>query len=87
MPSCNIIIETKEDFTKLFSRALIEGEKYNAQINGDSTCGGFKVKALGSIYKGNYSTLGNRLSITITQKPFYIPCSVIEGLIKNFLGS
>jgi len=61
------------------ARAAIEGQ--NGIFNGDETSGDFEVTIFGNIIKGNYNVTGQVLNLTITEKPFFVPCSTIESFL------
>ena len=71
----------------IFQQAVREGEKYGAQINGNANNGSFEVNVLGSNYKGTYSVSGSIISIVVLAKPIFIPCGMIETLIKQYLSA
>ncbi len=55
-------------------------------FSGDNSTGNFDVTAFGNTIKGSYSVAGSELDIVIDSKPFFLPCSTIEGHLKNQLG-
>jgi len=61
------------------ARAAVESQ--DGIFNGDTTAGNFEVTVFGNTIKGNYSVTGQILNLTITDKPFFVPCSTIESLL------
>lgn len=58
-------------------------QSQGGNFNGDSSAGDFDVSVFGNKIVGRYTVSGQILNITITDKPFLIPCSTIEGFLKN----
>jgi hypothetical protein len=65
------------------ARKAVEGQGGN--FSGDANGGNFDVSIFGNKIVGNYTVSGQTLHITITDKPFMVPCSAIEGFLKNQL--
>lgn len=63
------------------ARKAVEGQGGN--FNGDTTGGSFSVSVFGNKIVGDYTVNGQNLLINVTDKPFMIPCSAIEGFLKN----
>lgn len=67
--------------------ALLLKSKESAEQNavmftGDTTSGSFQ----GRNFAGEYRTEGETLFITLSQKPFFIPWSVAEAKVREFLS-
>ena len=73
-------IEAHEPIETLLERARSTAEKHNATFTGDTTKGDFA----GSGVKGTYETNGSTIHITITDKPFMAPMSMVESKIREF---
>ena len=65
------------------ARRAVEGQGGN--FNGDTNSGNFQVSVFGNKIVGNYTVSGQNMQINITDKPFMVPCSAIEGFLKNQL--
>ena len=52
-------------------------------FEGDVSGGNFQVSVFGSTIAGSYTVSGNDLNIVIHDKPFLVPCSTIEGFLRN----
>lgn len=63
------------------ARKAVEGQGGN--FSGDTNRGDFHVSVFGNKIVGNYTVSGQTLQINITDKPFMVPCSAIEGFLKN----
>ena len=69
-------------FSVTFSEPAVESQ--SGMFNGDVNSGDFEVTVFGNNIKGNYTVTGQNLEIEITDKPFFVPCNMIETfLVKN----
>jgi len=82
--SCNFNLNFSEPPNLAVAKARAAVEAQNGVFNGDDTSGNFQVTVFGNTIKGNYTVNGQILNLTITDKPFFVPCSTIESfLVKN----
>ena len=65
------------------AQSAVQGQ--GGTFTGNNTGGAFDVSVMGNTIKGNYTVSGQNLEITILSKPFFLPCSTIEGFLKNQL--
>jgi len=65
------------------ARRAVEGQ--GGSFSGDTSRGDFHVSVFGNKIVGNYAVTGQTMQINITDKPFMVPCSAIEGFLKNQL--
>lgn len=63
------------------ARKAVEGQ--GGTFAGDTMAGNFQVSFFGNKIVGNYTVSGQNLQVSITDKPFMVPCSAIEGFLKN----
>jgi hypothetical protein len=64
-------------------RAIIEG---GGTIDGDDERGTFAGDSpLGDI-EGTYTTLADGIAVTITRKPFLIPCSLLRDKVRGYFS-
>lgn len=61
-------------------------EKAGGKFNGDHSKGDFSVPTPAGTVKGNYTITGQTFSVNITDKPFILPGSAIEGQVRKFLA-
>ena len=87
MADCNFRIPFSGDANNLINKAKGAVQNRNGNFNGDTNSGQFNVSVFGSSIVGNYTIVGNEMEVTITHKPFMVPCSTIESFLKNQLGS
>lgn len=83
MSACNFSIPFSGEAETILNKARAAIESQNGNFSGDSTSGNFDVTVFANTIKGNYNVLGQNLNITITDKPFLIPCSTIESFLKS----
>lgn len=73
-------IQANEPMDQLLERAKATAARHNATLTGDTSSGTFA----GSGVKGTYQTEGSTIHITITDKPFVAPMSMVESKIRDF---
>jgi hypothetical protein len=81
--ACSFSIPFTGSATDVLSRAKSAVQNQGGAFRGDHSSGAFQVSVLGSAIKGSYSISGQELNITIDSKPFLVPCSTIEGFLRN----
>lgn len=81
--SCNFNIPISGSAQQVLNRARTAVQGQGGNFTGDETSGNFNVSVFGSTIKGSYTVVGNELNITITDKPFLVPCKTIEGYLKK----
>ena len=84
--ACEFYIPFSGDAEVVLARAKKTVEGQGGQFTGDTESGDFDVAIFGNKIVGNYIINGTTLNISITDKPFLIPCSTIEGYLKNQLS-
>jgi len=87
MADCNFRIPFSGDVNNVLNKAKSTVQGQGGNFTGDTNSGEFNVSVFGSNIAGHYTIVGNEMDITITDKPFMIPCSTIQGFLKNQLGS
>ncbi len=70
-----------EDLYKKISKLI---HKHGGKIKGDDKSGTFSVpvSVFGTV-KGSYKVSGQRVTITITDRSFFLPCGTIEDFVKS----
>lgn len=66
------------------AKKAVQGQ--GGSFDGDESRGDFTVSVFGNKIIGNYTVSGQTLNVVITDKPFMVPCSAIEGFLKNQIG-
>jgi hypothetical protein len=83
MGACNFSIPFSGDAETILAKAKAAIESQQGIFTGDANSGSFSVSVFGNSMKGGYLVNGQYLNITITDKPFIVPCSTIESLLKS----
>ncbi|MEO8771164.1 MAG: hypothetical protein ABI402_13805 [Ferruginibacter sp.] len=83
MADCNFTIPFEGPTEKVLIKARFAVESQGGTFSGDVSAGDFAVSVFGNNIAGSYTVLGQNMNILITSKPFMIPCSMIEGFLKN----
>ncbi len=83
MSMCNFSIPFSGDPEIILEKAKAAVESQQGIFAGNSHSGNFEVTVLANTIRGNYSVSGQILDLTITHKPFLIPCSTIESFLKS----
>lgn len=81
--SCNFKIPFSEPPQSAILKAREAIESQNGIFNGDEAAGSFEVTVFGNTIKGNYTVAGQILDLVITDKPFLVPCSMIESFLRK----
>lgn len=81
----NVLVTT--DLAAVLDRVRSQITGGGGQFDGDQQSGTFsgEVPVMGG-FEGQYEVSGDQITITITEKPFLIPCSVIETRIREFFS-
>ena len=86
MSACNFTIVFTKSATEILDKAKKTVEAQNGNFTGDTTSGNFDVNVFGNTVVGSYTVDGQNLNIEITDKPFLVPCSMIESFLKGQLS-
>lgn len=86
MSACNFTIPFSKSVTEILEKAKKTIESQNGTFTGDENAGNFDVSIFGNTVIGSYAVTGQDLNIDITEKPFLVPCSMIESYLKNNLN-
>jgi hypothetical protein len=83
MSACNFSMPFSGEAETILNKAKAAIESQNGNFSGDATSGNFDVTVFGNTIRGSYTVSGKNLNLTITDKPFLIPCSTIESFLKS----
>jgi hypothetical protein len=86
MSACNFTVPFTKDTTEILDKAKRTVESQGGSFTGDTTAGNFNVSVFGNTIVGTYVVEGQSLNIDITDKPFLVPCSMIESFLKGQLS-
>jgi hypothetical protein len=85
--ACNFSIPFSGSADTVLARAKSAVQSQGGAFNGNNEQGNFQVTVFGNTIKGSYSVKGQDLNINIDSKPFLLPCSAIEGFLKQQVGA
>lgn len=83
--ACDFSIPFSDSPEQVLAKAKAAVQSQGGDFNGNASSGEFVVSAFGNKVAGAYSVSGQTLNINITDKPFLLPCSAIEGFLKGQL--
>lgn len=86
MSACNFTVPFTRSATEILEKAKKTVEAQNGTFAGDLNAGRFDVSVFGNTVVGTYTVEGQNLNIDITDKPFLVPCSMIESFLKGQLS-
>ena len=86
MSACNFTISFSGSAEAILQKAKSTVESQGGSFTGDASAGNFNVSLFGNTIIGSYTVLVNNLNIIIEEKPFIVPCSVIEGFLIKQIG-
>ena len=79
----NFSIPFSASADQVLGKARTAVQQQGGLFEGDASGGHFDVSVFGNTIRGSYEVAGQTLNITIDDKPFLLPCSAIEGFLKN----
>ena len=83
--ACDFTIPFSGDAEAILAKAKSTVQGQGGDFNGNTDNGEFNVAVFGNKIVGNYAVSGQTLHITITDKPFMVPCAAIENFLKSQL--
>lgn len=86
MSACNFSIDFSKSVTEILNKAKTTVESQGGNFTGDESAGNFDVSIFGNTVVGSYVINGQSLNIDISDKPFLVPCSMIENFLKSQLN-
>ena len=86
MSACNFTVPFTKSATEILEKAKKTVEAQNGTFTGDTNSGRFDVSVFGNTVVGTYTVEGQNLNIDITDKPFLVPCNMIESFLKGQLS-
>lgn len=81
--SCKFSVNFSEPVDSALLKAKNAIESQSGIFNGDEHGGQFEVTVFGNHIKGNYTVEAQVLNIEITDKPFFVPCNMIESFLAK----
>ena len=85
MAECTFTVPFNGDAEIILGKARRLVEKQGGLFDGDINSGSFSLSVFGNSIAGSYSVSGNELSMVVSEKPFMVPCSMIENMLRSEL--
>lgn len=86
MAACNFTIPIPGDATETFNKAKAAIEKQGGNFTGTEQGGEFDVTVMGYTIAGSFISKGKDLAVTISSKPIFISCDMVESFLKGKLA-
>ena len=86
MSACNFSIPFSGSSEQILARAKNSVQQQGGNFTGDTTNGQFDLSVYGNSIAGTYTVNGQQLNIIIDEKPFMVPCSMIESFLSKRLN-
>ncbi len=85
MAECSFKFILQTDPAETIEKVKAKIEQEGGTFNGDETEGTFSLPTPVGVIEGNYQVTVDELTIDITKKPAFLPCSMLEGELKKRL--
>ncbi|MEO6638027.1 MAG: hypothetical protein ABIN25_07105 [Ginsengibacter sp.] len=85
MSSCNFSIPFSGDISTVLAKVQSSIEGQNGMFQGNNSAGNFDVSVMSNTIVGAYAVKDQVINITISKKPFFLPCNTIESFLKSKL--
>ncbi len=86
MAACNFTIAFTKSVAEILEKAKQTVESQNGTFSGNESEGNFDITVFGNTVVGSYKIIGADLNIEITEKPFLVPCNMIESFLTSKLN-
>ncbi len=83
--ACKLSLPFSDPVEIAIKKARSAIESQNGLFDGNISTGHFEVTVFGNNIKGNYKVQGQNLQLDITDKPFFVPCSMIETFLVKYI--
>ena len=83
--ACKLSIPFSDPAEVAIEKARSAIESQNGLFEGNISTGHFEVTVFGNNIKGDYQVQGQTLQLDITDKPFFVPCSMIETYLGKYI--
>lgn len=83
--SCKLNLPFSDPAEVAIEKARDAIKSQSGLFEGDIANGHFEVTVFGNNIKGDYQVQGQNLQLEITDKPFFVPCSMIESFLAKYI--
>lgn len=84
--ACNFSVPISGSVTDIVSKARNAIGGAGGNFSGDDNTGSFDISTMAGDVRGSYTVNGDMLDVTITDKPMFLPCDMIEAQLKQYLS-
>jgi hypothetical protein len=85
MSNCQFTIAFSGEAENIVEKAKSAVVSQGGFFEGDTIQGKFSISLMSNTVTGSYVVEGHQLTMNITEKPLFLPCSAIEGYLSNKL--
>lgn len=85
MSNCQFTIAFSGEAETIVEKAKSAVVSQGGFFEGDTQQGKFSISLMSTTVTGTYNVEGDQLTMIITEKPIFLPCSAIEGYLSNKL--
>ena len=85
MAECSFQFKIETDPAETIEKVKAKIEQEGGEFNGDENEGKFSLPTPVGDIEGSYQVTADELKIDITQKPAFLPCSMLEAELKKRL--
>lgn len=86
MSDCRFSIALTTTSEATLARAEAAIRKQGGEFSGTATGGSFSIPIMVGQVRGSYAINGDQLEVTITDKPMFVSCGMIEAQLRKQLG-
>jgi hypothetical protein len=83
--ACRFTTKATKNINDTFNSALKEIPNYKVAFDGTSNGGKFSLNLFGGQITGSFTVVGNLVEWDFVEKPFILPCKVIQTFIQNYI--
>jgi len=83
---CNFSIKFDSNVHHIISKAKDAITGVGGNFSGNEEAGGFDLNTFMGQIVGAYTILNDEITINITKKPMFVPCSEIENQLRKYLS-
>jgi len=86
MSNHNFVASFSGDADSLFGKLNAALQEHGGSVEGDKNAGTIRVSSPLGAVEGTYEVGGKTIRIELTRKPFLVPASKIEELLRQEIG-
>ena len=83
---CNFSISFTGSAEDLITKAKTAVGNAGGNFSGDASQGTFSISTPAGKISGNYTVSGQNFSVTVSEKPFFVSCEMIETQLRKYLS-